>query len=90
MEQIATGYSTVTKRIRDTRDTAERTAGFIEYTKRVLAGLKDDERHGVRVDPDTIRGLEDTISKHERGRGRLEDLSDQINALRLFGRRVRS
>jgi hypothetical protein len=79
-------YSSVGRRINAKRQTGERSAAFLEYSKKVLAELKQDVDHGVRVDPETVRNIERAISRHQPADRAPQDLSKKINELKAFGR----
>lgn len=79
-------YSAVRDRISAKRQTGERSAEFLEYSKRVLAVLKDDADQGICVDPESVRRIERTISRHEPGERRPNDLSEKIEEIKAFGR----
>jgi hypothetical protein len=69
------------------RRTADHARKFLSNAHRVLDILKNDVAGGMKIDPDVITQLEETIAKYEPSDDDIPDLSRQIHDLTTFGSR---
>jgi hypothetical protein len=68
------------------RRTSDYTEKFLFDAHKVLAILKGDLANGMKIDPDVISKLEETIAKYEPSIDpNTPDLSRQISDLKTFG-----